>query len=649
MSAVSPLRITRFAQLPRRAAEVWQGGLVRLPVWIEHGPDGRPYRPWAAIWVSLRTGSLHMKMQPESGGHDPDLALEALLEFGLNKKLAGCRPACLDVPDADVGAYLVRALGDAQLTFTVSNDLRAIKQVLAHYGEAIGGAPLPPNALDVPGVTIERMRSFGDAAKRFFLAAPWRYLTDEDLIHVEAHATERGLQYFTVLGGAGQVFGVGFFETSEDFEAVHADSDPETFMQARSRWAVWYSPIEELPFGDADLWEDQGLPVAADHAYPVALRVGGNVTVTRPDAKVLAYLEGLLLALAETTEDEIDRGRWSRQVHTAEGPRTFTLCIPALLQPIDAPRQAQHGGIPDQRSMERVMIEMERFMARSAFDDLEQANQAMQERFIGPFDEMPSTAATPLEHAQDLIYRAFEARGRRRTQLARKALELSADCADAYVLLAEQAADPETARDLYAQGVAAGERALGPPTFEEQAGHFWGIVRTRPYMRARFGLARCLEELGQVGNAIGHYQELLRLNPTDNQGVRDILLPALLAAGRAGEAGALLQQFDDDISATWKYGWALWTFRREGDSKLARDRLRAAVRANRHVPVYLTGKAEWSGPLPASYAFGSKEEAVLCAGELGTAWRATPGAEAWLTASTPKAKSRTHRGKTTRR
>lgn len=226
---------------------------------------------------------------------------------------------------------------------------------------------------------------------------------------------------------------------------------------------------------------------------------------------------------------------------------------------------------------------------------------------------------------------------------------MSPDCADAYVILAEQAADPETTRDLYAQAVAAGERALGPLTFEEQAGHFWGIVQTRPYMRARFGLARCLEELGQVDDAIGHYQELLRLNPTDNQGVRDILLPVLLTTGRDGEAGTLIEQFDGDISATWQYGWALWTFRREGDSKLARDRLRAAARANRHVPAYLTGKAEWPGPLPASYAFGSKEEAVLCAEELGAAWRETSGAEAWLTASTPKAKSSTRRRRPAKR
>lgn len=639
MSPVSPQLIARFGQLPRNSTEVWQGGVVRLPTWIEKGPDGKPYRPWGAVWVSLRTGLVNVKIEPEFGAHNETLALETLLEFGLDRKLAGCRPARLEVADEGLGAHLVHTLGDERLTFTVTRDLPAVKQVLAHYAEHMSGVPLLPNALDTPGVTVERMRAFAEAAKRFHLAAPWRHLTDEDLIHVEAPSVERGLRHFTALGAGGQTFGLGFFENPEDFEAVHADPDPETFMQDRNRWAVWYGPVEDMPFGDMDLWEDRGLAVAGDQAYPVALRIGPKGKIVRPDPRVLAYLEGLLLALAETSEGEIDRGRWSREIRTHDGPKTFTLSIPALLEPLDAPPKAKRSGIPDRRIMERVLTEIGRFVERSEFKDPEEANKAIQQRFVGQLDEIPSTATTPLEKAQEVMYRAFEARGRRKTQLARKALEISPDCADAYVLLAEQAANPQTARDLYTHGVAAGERALGPRAFEKDAGHFWGITETRPYMRARFGLARCLEDLGQADEAIGHYQALLRLNPNDNQGVRDVLLPALLATGRDDEAGALLEQFEEDISADWKYGWALWAFRREGDSGLARERLREAVRANRHVPKYLTRKAEWPGSLPASYAFGSEEEAVICAEELGGAWRATPGAERWLAAQGPKKKS----------
>jgi len=186
MSPVSPLLIAQFVQLPRNSAEAWQGGLVRLPTWIEKGPDGRPYRPWAGFWVSLRTGLVQTKLEPEFGAHDPSLALEALVVFGLNKKLAGYRPARLEVADEEIGTYLVRSLGDGRLTFTVTRDLPEVKRVLVQYAEHMGGAPLPPNALDVPGVTVQRMRAPAEASKAFHLAAPWRYLTDEDLIHVEA-------------------------------------------------------------------------------------------------------------------------------------------------------------------------------------------------------------------------------------------------------------------------------------------------------------------------------------------------------------------------------------------------------------------------------------------------------------------------------
>src|SRR3954471_11215905 len=95
-----------------------------------------------------------------------------------------------------------------------------------------------------------------------------------------------------------------------------------------------------------------------------------------------------------------------------------------------------------------------------------------------------------------------EKNARRRIDLARKALSISADCADAYVLLAEETASsvPE-AMELYEKGVRAGESALGEKTFNEDAGHFWGLLETRPYMRARAGLASCLREAGKLDDA----------------------------------------------------------------------------------------------------------------------------------------------------
>src|SRR3972149_933803 len=120
MSQISSLIIERFKRLPRVSGERWQGGLVRLPSWADDGPGGRPFRPWAAIWVSLTTGLVNLKVEPKAGAHDWPLALEALLEFGLKGSLAGCRPGSIEVADEDLGARLLGALGDQELKLTVS-------------------------------------------------------------------------------------------------------------------------------------------------------------------------------------------------------------------------------------------------------------------------------------------------------------------------------------------------------------------------------------------------------------------------------------------------------------------------------------------------------------------------------------------------
>jgi tetratricopeptide (TPR) repeat protein len=110
---------------------------------------------------------------------------------------------------------------------------------------------------------------------------------------------------------------------------------------------------------------------------------------------------------------------------------------------------------------------------------------------------------------------------RARIALAHKALAISPLCADAYVLLAEEEAkSAEEALEYYCKGVEAGEQALGTKRFKQYAGHFWGFIETRPYMRARAGLAAILNMLGEVDAAISNYQEMPVLNPNDNQGIR---------------------------------------------------------------------------------------------------------------------------------
>ena len=104
-----------------------------------------------------------------------------------------------------------------------------------------------------------------------------------------------------------------------------------------------------------------------------------------------------------------------------------------------------------------------------------------------------------LHRAQELIYDAWETRtARQRIQLAKRALRISDLCADAHSLLAEDAAKTLVERrEHYERALAAGEKALGPQTFKDSVGHFWSILDTRPYMRARAALADCLWQCGE--------------------------------------------------------------------------------------------------------------------------------------------------------
>jgi tetratricopeptide (TPR) repeat protein len=291
------------------------------------------------------------------------------------------------------------------------------------------------------------------------------------------------------------------------------------------------------------------------------------------------------------------------------------------------------GGLPlDGRwMMERAMADIGAFLQERQPGSDEEAN-ALIEGFLSQGGVPRRVATTPLEQAQELIYEAHQtASSQERVRLAREALALSGDCADAYVLLAEETArTPQEAAVLYAQGVAAGERALGEEVFEQDAGMFWGILETRPYMRARLGLAQALWASGERRTAVEHLGEMLRLNPGDNQGVRYLLLDWLLEIEADTAVHELLEAYPDDASATWMYGRALHEFRRQGDTHEIRRLLADARSWNPHVPAYLTGRKRLPRRLPALVGMGDESEAVVYAAEQMAVWRTTPGAIDWL-------------------
>lgn len=235
-----------------------------------------------------------------------------------------------------------------------------------------------------------------------------------------------------------------------------------------------------------------------------------------------------------------------------------------------------------------------------------------------------------------MIYDAWEQHTKRgRLAFARKALRLSPLCADAYVILAEDAAgSEEERRDVFARGVAAGELALGPEALKGYAGSFWGVLDTRPYMRARAGLAGALLRLGDREGAVAHWRAMLKLNPNDNQGVRYLLATELLRRGDMPALKRLLATYKDEWSVVWLYTRALVAFR-EGQGGTADTAMLVADarEANQHVPGILSGAEPPVGSRDGYVTLGGADEATWYMEQYGPAWHATPGAVAWLAAT----------------
>ena len=188
--------------------------------------------------------------------------------------------------------------------------------------------------------------------------------------------------------------------------------------------------------------------------------------------------------------------------------------------------------------------------------------------------------------------------------------------------------------------VALGERRLGKKGFKEYAGHFWGCLETRPYMRARAWLADALYEAGKADEALAEREALLTLNPNDNQGVRHLLLPTYLERQQLSDAARLLDAFKDECewSTTFAWGRVLERFL-SGDEPGAAQALTVARKQNGFTEAHLLGHRKQSKYLPESYAPGSKEEADCFAESLNKAWGAHPAALKWLAAQ-PKTRSR---------
>ncbi|WP_280772220.1 tetratricopeptide repeat protein [Salipaludibacillus daqingensis] len=128
---------------------------------------------------------------------------------------------------------------------------------------------------------------------------------------------------------------------------------------------------------------------------------------------------------------------------------------------------------------------------------------------------------------------------------------------------------------------------------EEDKGHFWGIVSTRPFMRAKEAYGIALKASGQQQKAIDQFEQMLDLNPNDNQGIRYVLCDAYLEEKNEKAANRLLERYKEDNGAHFQYNRVLAEYLNNGQSKRLKEKITDALEENAHVPDYLLKRKKY--------------------------------------------------------
>jgi len=268
------------------------------------------------------------------------------------------------------------------------------------------------------------------------------------------------------------------------------------------------------------------------------------------------------------------------------------------------------------------------------FGSIEEINEFLQKNVNGKrIDEvvpLKKGRKSNIEKSEDLMYEAYDSDPIKSLKLVKEAIKLNPENIRAITYLADNENNLESSFKLYKQAVEIGAKQLGVEFFKENKGHFWGMHETRPYMTAKLCYADCLYALDRTEDAIMEYNEIIELNPNDNQGVRYILASVLLKCKKYNSYFELYKKFDDEKSTFWYFNYALFLFATEGATNKANEALIKANKLNKHVLQFMTGQKKFKTEPNDYYSPGDESEATIYLMENFKSWTNCIGTVDWV-------------------
>src|SRR5260221_649090 len=239
----------------------WIGGRYTLPHKVVEG--GVTIQPDVVLWLELPRGVIvgSTVINP----HAP-VAFEETLSEAMKHPAEGAprRPARIRVPTKQ----LADALRGTDATVVVA----PVPELDDLFAE-MAGATAPPPALTTyfgdGTISPDVVGAFFSAASTFFRAAPWRHVTEEQVLRVDIPELQVEEACLSVIGGAGESYGLLLFRSLETFMDF-ASMAPPTEEAMRSPQPQQETKLLSLSFDPKKTLSPEMLREIKTHRWEVA-------------------------------------------------------------------------------------------------------------------------------------------------------------------------------------------------------------------------------------------------------------------------------------------------------------------------------------------------------------------------------------------
>ena len=267
---MAPTRARRRDGRPPGSTPEWVGGTLLPPFFVT---EGEPYRPELIVWIDLPSGLV-------VGHHlqDPKTPVEfgATLTAAIERPLVGPprRPARIRVATSGLAESVRRAVAsDIEIVVAPTPELDEVLEAMKH-APPTDDAP-DESYLEEGRVSAETIADLFRAAERVYRMAPWKTMDEQQLVRVDVPGFGVSGACLSVIGGAGESFGLILFPSLEAFEGFASTVQTpgaRQFDLGTTVLSLNFERAADLPESMRREIGQHGWSVAGARAYPMVVQ-----------------------------------------------------------------------------------------------------------------------------------------------------------------------------------------------------------------------------------------------------------------------------------------------------------------------------------------------------------------------------------------